>query len=757
MTSVCGLNYHKKCTDLFKKSGIWRPKSWNCQFCKIQTVKDISNEVIEPPAPKLSGRHRKSNILCDHPESEFLQSQINTLKSVIAMREAELKKSKESNDLKAKRIIQLEAQLNESRKVGVNLSASDNNGEDLNRIAIANLETKTADIEQKMITLLSRIDVQETSYVCEYCDDEFRTKSALKTHTSRNHARYNNERLTERICCPLCNNSFSAESYLQKHLTSYHFKCDDCSYYANHTNDLRRHKVTMHGPEINCDKCSHITRSRSDMQKHRLMRHSDNPTHVCNVCNYFAFNQEDLDSHSSTHNSVLEGFRQNTEVLCNNSGEGFSDDFINQCQEDLLIINEISSYESLQIPPITLEKMKTIVFNKLMLNKACDVYMLTTEHLRFAGDSFLDLLCTFINRLLRDSYFLSSPEFKISIASVIYKGKGKPRNHHKSYRLVRVCPLICRIIDEHIRPQAVELSRPLQSRNQYGFTENITYLMGALQRHEAQKYCVDTKRTFFGCSLDGDSAFEVVNRPIQRRELYFAGETGQLSPYNEGIYENTLTRIKMNGKLSKHLEESLGMGQGKIRSSDHYKIYINSVLETLENSGLGVDIGPINTGMSCVADDLYLLTDNQVKLQGQLDIAQHYGKTFRITYGASKTVISVVGSTKDMNYFKEITPWVINSSPVNVQEDNDHLGLIVSGVAEEQKNVDQKLKKARGALFSLLGPAFSSKCLLSPTVQLHLYRTFVSPIALSGLSAMTLRDTHLQCLTSFHKKSQDCA
>ena len=129
--------------------------------------------------------------------------------------------------------------------------------------------------------------------------------------------------------------------------------------------------------------------------------------------------------------------------------------------------------------------------------------------------------------------------------------------------------------------------------------------MGALQRHEAQKYCVDTKRTFFGCSLDGDSPFEVVSRPIQRRELNFAGETGQLSPYNEGIYENTFIRIKMNGKLS-------GVGQGKIRSSDHYKIYINSVLETLENSGLGVDIGPINTEISCVVDDMYLLTDNQV-------------------------------------------------------------------------------------------------------------------------------------------------
>ena len=113
--------------------------------------------------------------------------------------------------------------------------------------------------------------------------------------------------------------------------------------------------------------------------------------------------------------------------------------------------------------------------------------------------------------------YLEAPELKVAIASVIHKGKDKPKTHRKSYRLVRVCPLIVRLIDEYIRPIATELSKPLQSINQYGFSEDITYLMGALQRHEAQKYCIDNKKTFFGCSLDGDSAFEVVCRKIQKR------------------------------------------------------------------------------------------------------------------------------------------------------------------------------------------------------------------------------------------------
>ena len=131
---------------------------------------------------------------------------------------------------------------------------------------------------------------------------------------------------------------------------------------------------------------------------------------------------------------------------------------------------------------------------------------------------------------------------------------------------------------------AVRQSNPTQSKNQYGFTENVNYLLGALQRHEAQKHCIDNKKTFFGCSLDGDSAFEVVDRSIQLRELYCAGETGQFGLYNSSSYDNTQTRIKMNKKISQPLTENLGVGQGKIRSSDHYKIYITPILETLDNA-----------------------------------------------------------------------------------------------------------------------------------------------------------------------------
>ena len=129
----------------------------------------------------------------------------------------------------------------------------------------------------------------------------------------------------------------------------------------------------------------------------------------------------------------------------------------------------------------------------------------------------------------------------------MFKGKDRVNTHHKSFRQVRVTPLLGRCLDEFIRPNLVKITKPLQNNSQHGFTKNVTYMMSALQRHEVEKFCIDTKKTFFGCSLDGESAFEVVNRVIQTRELYCAGETGQYWLANKYSYENTNTQIKMKG------------------------------------------------------------------------------------------------------------------------------------------------------------------------------------------------------------------
>ena len=161
---------------------------------------------------------------------------------------------------------------------------------------------------------------------------------------------------------------------------------------------------------------------------------------------------------------------------------------------------------------------------------------------------------------------------------------------------------------------------------------------------------------------------------------------------------------------------------------------------------------PFNVGSSACADDEFLMSDSQTKPQALLGIAEYYGRMYKVTYGTNKTKITVVGSDQDMKYYSDTMPWHIDEMKVKVCEDNDHLGQIVSGIRQEQKNVDLRISKGRNNLFGMLGPAFSFKCLLSPKVKVHLFRTYTCPIIRSGLSSFALRTSDLQPLAVFHRK-----
>ena len=138
-----------------------------------------------------------------------------------------------------------------------------------------------------------------------------------------------------------------------------------------------------------------------------------------------------------TGNNVLEGFRCNTENLCNEDEKienKYDNDIYDMFFKDSMIIFDITSDEDILIPHMSIVQLKDILFKKLKLNKACDIFMLTVEHLRYAGDDVLLSILWLLNSIIDTISVLSSPQLNTSVASVVYKGKGKPIYHHKSHR-----------------------------------------------------------------------------------------------------------------------------------------------------------------------------------------------------------------------------------------------------------------------------------------------------------------------------------
>ena len=78
-----------------------------------------------------------------------------------------------------------------------------------------------------------------------------------------------------------------------------------------------------------------------------------------------------------SQNNVLEGFCSNTETLCKDDSENTNHEFYRMCEVDNMIIFEISQTENIKIPHMNIENLRNILFKKLKVNKACDVYKLT--------------------------------------------------------------------------------------------------------------------------------------------------------------------------------------------------------------------------------------------------------------------------------------------------------------------------------------------------------------------------------------------
>ena len=413
---------------------------------------------------------------------------------------------------------------------------------------------------------------------------------------------------------------------------------------------------------------------------------------------------------------VLEGFAADAEHLGRPTTEDkkFDKEFYNICKLDNLYIFNFKENMTVQIPAMTLANLNNII-QKMKKGKACDYYQVTPEHLKYCGTAARIVILKLINNIIDNIHYLTCPQVKVGLATPIYKGKNKPAAKSSSYRRITVTPIIGSILDKFIDPIAEKLFRQTQSPDQLGFTQGLNYLIASVQRGECQRWALDSKKTCFGISLDGESAFPSVNREIQVRELYSVGERGTLLEYSKNTYVNTDCYLKQqDGYLSRKISEYTGNRQGHVRASGHYKAYINPLLLALNESKLGFYIGPICVTAVSVADDTYLLSGSPSALQAALKIVSFFGRRYRITFNTSKTKLVVTGSKIDMEYYEDISPWTLNNETVSVSKNNDHLGLVVSGTDEESKNVDKKYPRLQEIPVQLVRPSFCIQ-VLAPT------------------------------------------
>jgi hypothetical protein len=76
----------------------------------------------------------------------------------------------------------------------------------------------------------------------------------------------------------------------------------------------------------------------------------------------------------------------------------------------------------------------------------------------------------------------------------------------------------------------------------------------------------------------------------------------------KSLHQNAERCIKRAGSTSDCFKVGMGVRQEGILSTDLYKLYINPLLDPLQDVGIGLKIGNINVNNTGCADDIALLS-----------------------------------------------------------------------------------------------------------------------------------------------------
>jgi len=315
---------------------------------------------------------------------------------------------------------------------------------------------------------------------------------------------------------------------------------------------------------------------------------------------------------------------------------------------------------------------------------------------------------------------------------------------------ITVLPVLGKITEAILRRRISPMIEEHQCQVQRGFTRNASPLNSAFIVEELYRNSKDDRSPLNLILLDAKSAFDVVDHHHLLRRLYHLGINDNHWNLIQSFHKEGTAAVKWNNQISNHFRIEQGVRQGGILSTDLYKTYVNPLLRRLQAAPYGVKIGPITCAASACADDICLAAEGADETQQLLSMSTDFANMERYILQPAKSVHIGVnkGSRSQHNSFH------INDREIPSVKSATHLGIIrTDSVSNNQSaNIDENMKKARRAAYSLYGSGLRGHEGLNIRTLVHLYRTYITPVLLYGMELILPYSSYMEKLETFQKK-----
>ena len=363
-----------------------------------------------------------------------------------------------------------------------------------------------------------------------------------------------------------------------------------------------------------------------------------------------------------------------------------------------------------------------VVIDKCKNNKACGIDSIPYEILKLP---IIVDICHHLFQLCFDSGKIPSMWYKAIIVPIPKGGDKDPRiplNYRGISLLCCTAKLYSSMLNNRIM-QYCEINDKLVDE-QNGFRKNRScedhiFTLSSIVRNQ-----LDNGHSTYAAFLDLQKAFDWVNRDLMLYKVNNLGIDGKMYFAVKSLYNDTKSCISLNEYRSDWFQCVNGVRQGDTLSPTLFAIFINDLVEELNNMGLGMIINGRHICALLYADDIVLISRDPNSLQKMLDFVYNWCNSWHLSINLQKS--GVVHFRKPCMP-KTDTVFKIGDNAIDIVDHYKYLGVIFDQYLNFNYNVDTLANSAGRALGSLI-----SKYKLNKDMGIGTYTKFfdscVAPI-----------------------------
>ena len=371
---------------------------------------------------------------------------------------------------------------------------------------------------------------------------------------------------------------------------------------------------------------------------------------------------------NTSDNSISSRFR---DIYCDLYNSFNDREFSNITKDvDTLINNKCNMglCSSAHCHDIDSEAVKKAIF-KLKANKDDEVYGICTENFINGTHMVFNKLSQLITVMIKHGF--ASEIINTSFIKPIPKNNKKSLSDSNNYRAISKNTIISKIIDYILIDKSGDKLNT--SAYQFAYKAGFSTSMCSFLVAETIQYYKNNGSNVFVLSLDASKAFDLVQYSKLFKLLIERNICPLIIRFLINIYLASSAIVKWNGTQSEPFKISNGVKQGGVISAPLFSIYINPLLDKLQQAKQGCFMGTLCANAFAYADDIVLLTPSCNALRHLINICELFAEEYRLKFNPDKCSLLIYAKTDTEFYYNNCKLFLCGKLIKNVKSEK-HLG-----------------------------------------------------------------------------------